>query len=407
MFLGCSTFKTNQLYIDNSIPDTTNTFYYTSAEIYHDYLSSEAWYTLQDHCIMIKPKEEASYDGETGLHVKWDRQAEGCPWLGLGFGWDSWTGKDLSSIKNTAAIEFWVRMLDGERVDLPWAIGLEDFTGAQAWLGMSRNAVKADNITTEWTRIELPLSEFNWNEQNADIGSIKQIIFNMEGEGEIFMDEIRIVPYEGGYRKRVDIFSLIPSQFEVDGQKGDVIWETQALQFGSNQIHMAIIDSFLCVAMEVKDLDPLENSFSGSEIYNGDAFEIAFSTDPSAPLQRTRYLSSDQHIGFALSDEISTWNWRTKSELKKTISKAKKTATGYIFECKININELNAKPFSIGELYGLELAVDHGDLNGRVRQERWNDPTNPGFFDNPFKWGEMLFLQPMAWIQEYKIKTVE
>ena len=43
-------------------------------------------------------------------------------------------------------------------------------------------------------------------------------------------------------------------------------------------------------------------------------------------------------------------------------------------------------------LYGLELAVDHGDENGRITQERWNESTNAGFHENPSLWGEMYIM---------------
>jgi hypothetical protein len=392
--LGCGAhIKQNQLYISTTVADTTNPEFYASSEIYHDYLTSEAWFTMQDHCVTVKAVEEATYEGDLGMHIKWDRQAAGCPWLGLGFGWDNWTGKDLSEIKNEAAIEFWVRMIEGERDNLPWAIGIEDFTGSQAWLGMTTNAIKAENISTTWTRIELPLSEFNWAEQNANPSSVKQIIFNMEGEGEIYMDEIKIVPYKGGYRKRAQVPILASNQFKVDGIKDDDIWLTEEITFGKNIIHLALIDSFLCVALEVKDSNPLENEFTGDQSFDGDALELAFSTDPNAVLQRIRYLSTDQHIGFALGDEISSWNWRKHNSLTQTKGATQLTDDGYVFEVMINIHEFGIESFSNNSLYGLEIAVDHGNKKGRVNQERWNDKANGGFYENPFLWGEMIFHQ--------------
>ena len=391
VLVGCSVMKPNQLFEDSNAAKPEDTLFYTSSEIYHDFLSSEAWFTHQDHCLTVKTEEEATYDGDLGLYIAWNRQAEGCPWLGLGFGWDGWTGKDLSSIKNVAAISFWVRTLTGERSNLPWAIGLEDFTGSQAWLGMSTNAVKAEAITTEWTRIELPLSEFNWHEQNADISSIKQIIFNFEGDGEIYLDEIHIVPYYGGFRKRAHVQTLAATDFIADGLTNDNIWNTPKIQFGSNEVHLALIDSFLCVAMQTEDETPLSNNNIKGEVYNGDAFEIAFSTDKNANPRRSRYLSSDQHLGFALGDKVTGWNWRKKIPINTSLSATRKTETGYVFEIMIDLKELDLDIFEINMLYGLELAVDHGTQNGRDDQDRWNDPANTNFSENPFVWGEMIF----------------
>lgn len=392
---SCANMKNNQLFVDNDKGSDIVPTFNASTEIYHDFLSSESWFTYEDHCLQVKAIEEAAYDGDLGLQIIWDKQAEDCPWLGIGFGWDNWTGKDLSSNYSNGAVSFWVKMLDGERKDLPWAIGLEDFTGAQAWLGMSTNAVKAEKITSEWTRIELPLCEFNWAEQNADISNIKQIIFNLEADGNIYLDEIQIAPYDGGYRKRAKIPLVGKGTIKVDGIKDDEIWNTMPYEFGDNKVHLSLVDSFLCVALEIKDLDPMQNVNQGAEIFNGDAFEIAFSTDPDAILQRTRFLSTDQHIGFSIGEKINSWDFRKHKQLESYIAASSKTPQGYIFELKINLKEFGIDKFEEGRLYGLEMVVDHGNKKGRQRQDRWNGDSDPNFFKNPFVWGEMIIYNPI------------
>ena len=385
---GCVSVKENALYID--VINTNDTLFYTSSEIYKDYVTSEGWVTEDKRCMTAKTSKEAAYEGELGIDLTWNRTKEGCPWLGFGFGWDNWTGKDLSQIKNTAAIQFHVRMVEGERVNLPWAIGLEDFTGAQAWLGMSANAIKADKITTEWTRVELPLSEFNWEEQGADVNNIKQIIFNTEADGRVFIDEIKIVPYEGGYRNRANLSTLKGDAFKVNGRMDDALWKTDTIAFGRNQLHIAVEKDYVCVALKVIDENPLQNNFKGADVFQGDALELAFSTDPGVNPRRARYMSTDQHIGIGFSgDQITTWDWRNEKEFKVLEYTTVLTEDGYIFEAKIQFSELNAESFQNETLYGLEIAVDHGDLVGRNSQERWNDPVNNGFYENPSMWGEL------------------
>lgn len=388
LWSGCVSVKQNSLYIEDL--DLNDTLFYISSEIYADYVTSEGWVTEDKSCITAKTTKEAAYEGELGIDLTWDRTKEGCPWLGFGFGWDSWTGKDLSQIKNTAAIQFHVRMVEGERTNLPWALGLEDFTGAQAWLGMSTNAIKADKITTEWTRVELPLSEFNWEEQGADVSNIKQIIFNTEADGRVYIDEIKIVPYSGGFRNRATLKNLSSIGFVADGQTSDDLWKTDTISFGSNELHIAVDSNFLCIALRVKDETPLQNSFEQKEVFRGDALELAFSTDPEANSRRTRYLSTDQHIGIGFSNnEIKTWDWQHEREFEVHEYHLQQTDDGYIFEAKIKFSELNASNFQNKTLYGLELAVDHGDVNGRLSQERWNNQSNNGFYENPSLWGEL------------------
>ena len=345
----CVSPKQNALYLDS--PSRNDTIFYNSSEIYSDYVTSEAWFTQSDRCISAETTKKAAYRGELGLEIKWDKTKEGCPWLGFGFGWDNWTGKDMSAIKNVAAVEFYVRMIEGERPTLPWAVGLEDFTGAQAWLGVTSNSVKAESITTEWTRIEMPLSEFNWDEQNADVSNIKQIIFNTEADGHIYIDEIEIVPYKGGFRKRATLENITSDQFKADGNTDDYIWKTQSLQFADNEVHLALDGEYLCVAAKVVDEDPRQNSFKDRDIWNGDAFEIAFSTDPEASTRRTNYLSSDQHIGFSLNgDQIQSWDWMEQRELKHKEYASKAIDNGYVFEARIHIKDLEADFLRPGKL---------------------------------------------------------
>lgn len=343
-------------------------------------------------CIKVEASPKAAYRGGLGLHLQWDKTSEGCPWLGIGFGWDNWTGKDLSRIKNNAAVEFYVKMPEGSRELLPWAIGLEDFTGAQAWLGMQKAAVKAESISEEWTRIELPLSEFNWIEQAANASNIKQIIFQLEADGELYMDEVRIVPYSGGFRQRANVYTLpVEDQFIIDGQSGDAIWNTDPLMIEDDRIYLAIQNNQLLIAAKVNDPDPAQNSQQGDKIYNGDALELAFSTVTDINPKRPYLLSSDVHIGFAIGDVITAWDWRKKEPLKAI--KAAKTVTdsGYIFEAAIDLNALDIA-LKQEALYGLEIAIDRGNLNERYQQSRWNSKDNADFHKRPELWGEMYLV---------------
>ncbi|GAB5556760.1 MAG: hypothetical protein SchgKO_09730 [Schleiferiaceae bacterium] len=385
---GCVSLKQNELYVD--VPNPNDTVFHASSEIYADYMTSEIWFTKSDPCLSVNTTESAAYQGELGLHLKWDKNAIGCPWLGMGFGWDNWTGKDLSEIKNTGAIEFYVRMLEGSRPSLPWAMALEDFSGSQAWLGVSANAVKAEAITTEWTRIELPLSEFNWDEQDADAGNIKQILIQFEADGELFMDEIRLVEYKGGFRKRYEYAELDPADFVVDGQKGDAFWNWTSAKVGDDQMWLGVMDGYLCVAAEVTDDTPLQNGQSYRDIFNGDALEIAFSSRWDVNPRRTLYRSTDQHFGIGLGDIPTVWNWRKEAPVEGAEIKTQKTSTGYLVEAKIPFASLDIEPWEARQLYGLELAIDHGNMESRTKQVRWNNPAVDGFYQNPALWGEII-----------------
>ncbi len=397
---GCVEVRENQLYVEK--PSSENAVFHASEDIYRDYITSEAWYTQADGCLDVRATPDASKDGDLGLHIKWNRVAVGCPWLGLGFGWDNWTGKDIQDIRNTGALQFYVKMPAGERGVLPWAIGFEDFTGAQAWLGMSENAQKSEKITAdEWTRVELPLSEFNWDEQDANASNIKQLIIQFEADGEIFIDEIQLVPYSGGYRKRAILHKMTPEiTFNVDGSRTDELWSTEPTEFDGHRVHLGLRADTLCIAAFIKDETPGRNSQSGREIYNGDAFEFAFSTDNTTASRRNNFRTTDRHYAVSLNPNSYSFDF-VKNEMGYQESNVQAGEGGVWLEAKIWL-DLGKRNMDVGNLYGLELAVDKASASTRDVQVRWNNPNVDGFYERPSLWGEMLVkeLQEMYHDQE-------
>jgi hypothetical protein len=383
LITGCIQLKQNTLFINMN--ETSERAFFAADVIYSDALSSEAWNTKARGCISVVNSKIAAYKGSAGLHVTWNRQGQGCPWLGIGFGWDNWTGKDLSKIKNIGAITFYVRNVQGERSNLPWAIGLEDFTGRQAWLGMNTAAIKGENIGTEWVQIELPLSEFNWHEQGANPANIKQIIFNLEADGEIYMDEIRIAPYHGGFRKRYRMSQpLTIDSLPVFSE----LYISDKMMVSNHEFAMSVIGSHLHIYGKLDQL-PIDLQ---SAKQNFDV-EIAFSTDRNANPRRPRMLSSDQHLGIRLGDVPQIFDIRKGKAMSGVESSLLITNKTTEFEVKLPLESLGtAKKFSIGALYALEIAV-HSFHNGEKKRELWNDNANQDFSSNPARWGEFLILE--------------
>jgi hypothetical protein len=390
---SCISLKPNQVYLDTF--DPRDTVFYNSAEIYSDYLTSEAWSSkAEKRCLHMEAITEATYQGSLGIRVKWNKTGEGCPWLGIGFGWDNWTAKNISKIKNTGAVQFYVRTKEGSLTNLPMAFGLEDYTGAQAWLGMDKKAIKAEKITTDWTRIELPLCEFDWDEQNANATAIKQILMQFEAEGELYIDEIEIVPYSGGFRKRLTLSPQQKATFKANALKDEPIWTKEPELLGNKaKCHVSIQDSALCLAVEVKDATPLQNPFKGKNQFKGDGFEITFSTKEDAARGRKRLLYSDQHLAFFFSQKVTAYNVRQQKPLTGVTTATRPTDSGYLFEAKIPFKALGFDGFKPKYLYGLEMALNLGGEENRKNQLRWNTPQQEGFADNPGLWGE-LYIKP-------------
>jgi len=66
---------------------------FTSSLIWQEQWTSELWVTQEKKCIELNLENQNAAKGQNFLHLKWNKQAGGCPWLGLGLGWDGWSGK--------------------------------------------------------------------------------------------------------------------------------------------------------------------------------------------------------------------------------------------------------------------------------------------------------------------------
>ncbi len=357
--------------------------------IFTDYVTSELWKTEDTSCIIVKNIFDSTMIGEGGLYIKWNKTSGGCNWVGIGIGWDGWNGKNLQEIYNEAAIQFMVRSPKGTQPGLPWAMAFEDFGGGQAWAGVFSNFIEGGKITEQWTKVQIPLTAFDFNQFDADKSGIKQLIIQFESEGEIFFDDLKIVPTQT-VESKLAIVPFVNTLITVDGIK-DNIYSGDGFSLENGQVWLAVNDKNMMVYAEVNDASPLQNIQSGKDIWNGDALEIAFTTNAAASANRKAFLLSDQHIGIKATTAPVLWNWRNNTAAKGNVM-TKKTTTGYIVEALIPLDQFIAAPFIAGNNYQIEIALDAGTTKGREKQYRWNNPYNEGFHTSPQLWGKMRII---------------
>jgi hypothetical protein len=70
--------------------------------IFDNDLSEEVWSTKNVNCVDLTLKTDVK---DTFLQVKWNKDQDGCDWVGMGYGWDMWTGKDMAAVRDTLAIQ--------------------------------------------------------------------------------------------------------------------------------------------------------------------------------------------------------------------------------------------------------------------------------------------------------------
>ena len=89
------------------------------------------WATEDLKCI---DANTLNYDEDKVLNIKWNKDQDGCDWVGFGIGWDGWKSKDFAYVVDTLALELVVRSTGDNFTNIPWAFCFEDYKGSQAWV---------------------------------------------------------------------------------------------------------------------------------------------------------------------------------------------------------------------------------------------------------------------------------
>lgn len=384
-------FKKQGLYDEDTRKVKKSIRDFTALDLYTDGLSDEIWKTNVNACIAMKQGFDRPKNGSSYLSIQWDKVAGGCSWIGMGIGWDGWSGKNLSAIYDTAAIQLYVRSTSVPIYNLPLALGIEDHSNQQVWIGFSAGFIENGVITKEWTKITIPLQLFNFEDENFDGSNVKQLIIQFEASGNIEVDAIEMVPYAGKLRNEI-VASKKSANLKIDGSVASNEW--QASTFSTiNKKHQVAIQydaNNLYLAFNINDASPLINSKQGKDIWDGDALEIAFGSNPSANPKRKFYLLSDVQIGIRMNENPIIWNWKTNTPIENGHVKTTKTDKGYLVEIQLPIQQICGKELNASAIHGFEIGIDQGDEKGkRTHQDRWNNPSADGFNTNPSLWGQL------------------
>jgi hypothetical protein len=163
-------------------------------QLFDDNMGSEVWVSKESACVSVIRDNKKPYSGDYCMHAKWDKIAGGCKWIGMGIGWDNWQPKDLSGILDSASIQMQIRSNTDTLKSLPLALALEDYTGAQCFIGFSAKYLNGQRITPNgWTTVSIPLSEFPFERFQTQPDMIKQFIIQFEADGDVYIDNIKLV----------------------------------------------------------------------------------------------------------------------------------------------------------------------------------------------------------------------
>lgn len=164
--------------------------------IYQDADDDTIWFQDDTNCTQGALTTDVVYEGQRAVAVSWDRGAEGCEWAGLGFGWDGWAGKDLSEVLPYAAIQMRVRAREGRMFGLPIVLTLEDYSGGMGFAYTDNKYFERPFIDEQWQTVTVPLAHFDLEVENLDATNVKQLMFELQQSGSIYLDDIELVWYE-------------------------------------------------------------------------------------------------------------------------------------------------------------------------------------------------------------------
>lgn len=162
---------------------------FPSKTVYSNTTGDEVWGPEACGDLAIGPK--GAYEGNA-IRINWEKTPE-CDWVGMGIGWDGWQPKDLSGVLDQASLHFQFRSSQGESRLPIMVFLLEDYSGVMSAAPLRAGYMARYPLDTLWREVSLPLSDFPAKKDGLDLTNIKQLIIELQGSGDVMLDDMRIV----------------------------------------------------------------------------------------------------------------------------------------------------------------------------------------------------------------------
>ncbi len=154
------------------------------------FINDNGWGMLKDECREIELTRLEKSEGSASIHVKWNYSPEDCRSVGIGVSWNKWFPVDMTPIIANSAIQFDLKNVGPPSAQLPIKVGFEDYERVMTLIEVQKDFTAGGQYDKEWSRILIPLSKL---EGPANLTNVKQLIFQFEGQGEVYIDNIQLV----------------------------------------------------------------------------------------------------------------------------------------------------------------------------------------------------------------------
>lgn len=193
-------------------------------DIFTDSEQTGIWGTKYHPCKEIVFDSVNNFSGNDHLHIKWDDSGD-CNYIGFGFKWGNYKGKNLLPIYNSAAIEFMIRLETEEKTKIPMFFSLLDYSGKQCNSKINLLDVEGKKMDTSWRKVRIPLSTFNYQKKDINISNIKELRVELQRSGDVHIDNMRIVSHQHNFGFDASDFTKSYNSFPIPiGQEKKYWW---------------------------------------------------------------------------------------------------------------------------------------------------------------------------------------
>ena len=151
--MGCGGMQDAVLYKADLTPTAQErVLTFSHRQIFMDEDNSTMFGLKEHPCKRIEFVEENSIEGDNHLAIEWS-QNDDCNYLGVGFPWAQYAGKNLQSIEGIAAIQFHLRLDTGSVSKVPMLFSLVDYGGNQAYAKINLLNVEGQKLDDTWRKV--------------------------------------------------------------------------------------------------------------------------------------------------------------------------------------------------------------------------------------------------------------
>ncbi len=155
-----------------------------------EFVNGNGWGLASDDCKTIEWTDVEKKSGDKSLHLRWDKQGDNCRFNSFGVSWNKWHPVDMSSVRESVAFEFEVKMASGTATSIPLKVGFEDYSGAKVFASLTADLVEGNSYGPEWKKVRIPVSTLSGK---IDYKKIKQVYFDLTEKGAVYLDDFRLV----------------------------------------------------------------------------------------------------------------------------------------------------------------------------------------------------------------------